>query len=52
MKEIQAIFLDRDGTIGREDEVIFPKDFTLYSNAIIAIEKLLDMNIPLFSFTN
>lgn len=52
MKEIQAIFLDRDGTIGGEDEVIFPKDFTLYSNASIAIKKLLDMNIPLFSFTN
>lgn len=52
MKEIQAIFLDRDGTIGGEDEVIFPKEFTLYPNSNIAIKQLLDLNISLFSFTN
>lgn len=52
MKKIQAIFLDRDGTIGGEDEVIFPKDFSLYSNAKIAINLLLEWGIPIFSFTN
>ena len=52
MKKIQAIFLDRDGTIGGEDEVIFPKDFSLYPNAKIAIDLLLEWGIPIFSFTN
>jgi len=52
MKKIQAIFLDRDDTIGGEDEVIFPKDFFLYPNAKIAIDLLLQMKVPIFSFTN
>lgn len=52
MKKIEAIFIDRDGTLGGGNEVIFPKDFSLYPNAKIAMDLLLQSEIPIFSFTN
>lgn len=52
MKKIQAIFLDRDGTIGGGDEVILPREFSLYPSAKLAINFLIQWEIPIFSFTN
>lgn len=49
---IQAVFLDRDGTIGGSDTVELPGSFEMYKNAEIAISMLKDRNIPIFSFTN
>ncbi|MQR96966.1 HAD-IIIA family hydrolase [Fictibacillus phosphorivorans] len=48
----QAVFLDRDGTIGGSDNIEYPGDFKLYhyTNEVIQIFK--SRNIPVFSFTN
>ncbi|GIN59109.1 D,D-heptose 1,7-bisphosphate phosphatase [Lederbergia ruris] len=51
-KWIQAVFLDRDGTIGGHDQVVFPGEFELYPNAVKAIERLKEDGIPIYSFTN
>ncbi|WP_411681977.1 HAD-IIIA family hydrolase [Clostridium thailandense] len=53
MKEkIQAIFIDRDGTIGGTDEVIYPGDFQLFSFTKEAISILKERKIMIFSFSN
>ncbi|BFH13843.1 hypothetical protein J6TS7_27980 [Paenibacillus dendritiformis] len=36
MGELQAVFIDRDGTLGGTGHFIHPKDFTLYPRAIEA----------------
>ncbi|MFS1518834.1 HAD-IIIA family hydrolase [Bacillus sp. SCS-151] len=52
MKQIEAIFLDRDGTIGGDDTVHYPGDFELYPNIDLQINRLRKDNIKILSFTN
>ena len=49
---IEAIFSDRDGTIGGSNEIQYPGDFQLFPQAKQAIIDIKKQNIPLFSFTN
>lgn len=52
MKEIQAVFIDRDGTIGGTGHFIHPNDFQLFDGVAEAIEKLRQAGIKIFAFTN
>ncbi|MBA4494928.1 HAD-IIIA family hydrolase [Paenactinomyces guangxiensis] len=52
MKNIQAVFIDRDGTIGGTGHFIHPKDFTPYPFSKTAFQLLKDNNIKMFAFTN
>lgn len=49
---IEAVFLDRDGTIGGTGNFIHPNDFTPYPYALEAIHVLRDNGIKVFAFTN
>ncbi|WP_026690436.1 HAD-IIIA family hydrolase [Alteribacter aurantiacus] len=49
---IEAIFLDRDGTIGGDDTVHYPGRFELFSYSQELINKLKGDGIKVFSFTN
>ena len=49
---IPAIFIDRDGTIGGSDEVIYPGDFELFPFSQNAIDRLKKLGLRLFGFTN
>lgn len=49
---IQAVFIDRDGTIGGNGHFIHPKDFDLFQYSLTAIESLKRNNIKVFAFTN
>jgi histidinol-phosphate phosphatase family protein len=49
---IQAIFLDRDGTIGGSDTVEYPGDFTLFPYTPQVINQFKNKDIKVFSFTN
>lgn len=51
-KKIQAVFIDRDGTIGGSDEVIYPGDFELFPLTANSLELLKLAEITTFSFTN
>lgn len=51
-KKIQAVFIDRDGTIGSSDEVIYPGDFELFPLTTNSLEILKLAEIAIFSFTN
>ena len=50
--KVQAVFIDRDGTIGGTDDVIYPGDFQLFPFAKEAIKILKEREIRIFSFTN
>lgn len=50
--KIEAVFIDRDGTIGGSDEVIYPGAFTLYPDVKESIQHLKSEGILIFSFTN
>lgn len=50
--KIQAIFMDRDGTIGGTGHFIHPNDFKPYKNFYKAVELLREHNIKIFGFTN
>lgn len=52
MPTLQAVFLDRDGTIGGTGHFIHPKDFTLYEGAQEAIDALKAAGLKVFAFTN
>ncbi|MFZ5815285.1 MAG: HAD-IIIA family hydrolase [Bacillota bacterium] len=52
MSKLQAIFLDRDGTLGGTGHFIHPRDFTLFPFAAEAIALLKAEGIRLFAFTN
>jgi HAD superfamily hydrolase (TIGR01662 family) len=52
MENIQAVFIDRDGTIGGTGHFLHPKDFTPYSFSKRAFELLKEKNIKIFAFTN
>lgn len=49
---IQAVFLDRDGTIGGSDVVEYPGEFELFSFTKNIITELKCSGIKVFSFTN
>jgi histidinol-phosphate phosphatase family protein len=49
---IQAVFIDRDGTIGGTDRVIYPGEFELFPNVSEAINQLKKYGILICSFTN
>ncbi|MDQ0899355.1 HAD-IIIA family hydrolase [Paenibacillus sp. V4I7] len=51
-KRIQAVFIDRDGTIGGSDEVVIPGEFKLFKFSTKSLEMLKNAQIPIFSFTN
>ncbi|WP_243298014.1 hypothetical protein [Bacillus litorisediminis] len=52
MNNIQAVFIDRDGTIGGTGHFIHPKDFSLYPFSMEDLKLLKNQNIKMFAFTN
>lgn len=52
MTHIQAVFIDRDGTIGGNDQVLYPGEFTLFPNVSKTIQQLKSSGILVCSFTN
>jgi histidinol-phosphate phosphatase family protein len=53
MKDVyQAVFLDRDGTIGGSDEIEYPGNFKLFHFTEEVIQTFKSNNISVFSFTN
>ncbi|MFG6115559.1 HAD-IIIA family hydrolase [Halobacillus sp. MO56] len=52
MKKIDAVFLDRDGTIGGDDTVHYPGVFELFPYTAYEINRLKRDEIRIFSFTN
>jgi len=52
LKKVQAVFIDRDGTMGGDTDVTYPDKFVLYPFTEKTI-KILKMNgIRVFAFTN
>ncbi|WP_018924107.1 HAD-IIIA family hydrolase [Salsuginibacillus kocurii] len=51
-KNIEAVFIDRDGTLGGDDYELLPGDFWFYPGIKNSIKRLKQHNIPLFTFTN
>lgn len=49
---IQAVFIDRDGTIGGSEEVIYPGEFQLFPNVQESIQQLKKAGVLICSFTN
>jgi histidinol-phosphate phosphatase family protein len=52
MKDLQAIFIDRDGTMGGTGHFCHPKEFTVFPFTVEAIALLKDMGLHVFAFTN
>lgn len=50
--EVEAVFLDRDGTIGGNGHFIHPDKFELFPETLTAINLLKMNNIKVFAFTN
>lgn len=50
--DLQAVFLDRDGTIGGSEAVEYPGEFKLFRYTPEVIEQLKAKGIQVFSFTN
>lgn len=50
--KFQAVFIDRDGTIGGTGHFVHPKDFTPYPFSIEAIHSLKSIGVKVFGFTN
>lgn len=51
-KKIQAVFIDRDGTIGGTNDVVYPGEFELFPFTKEALDILKEREIAIFSFTN
>lgn len=49
---IQAVFIDRDGTIGGTDQVVYPGEFELFPGVAESLRRLRDRRILICSFTN
>lgn len=49
---IDAVFIDRDGTIGGDCSIIYPGAFKLYPFAEEAVKLLKSLGIKVFAFTN
>jgi len=52
MKKIEAVFIDRDGTIGGNGHFIHPNNFSVYPFFKEAIELLKCHKIKIYAFTN
>lgn len=52
MTTLQAVFLDRDGTIGGNGRWCHPRDFSLYPGASEAIALLKEAGVKVFALTN
>lgn len=52
MKNLQAVFIDRDGTLGGTGHFIHPRDFALYEGSADAIARLKKAGLLVFAFTN
>ncbi len=48
----QAVFVDRDGTIGGSGHFVHPRDFTPYPRSLEALKTLRKWGITMFAFTN
>jgi histidinol-phosphate phosphatase family protein len=51
-KKIQAVFIDRDGTLGGSDRVIYPGEFELFPGVAQSLQRLKERGILMCSFTN
>ena len=51
-ERIQAIFIDRDGTIGEAGKDLNPNNFVTYPNFYQSLCLLKSNNLKIFSFTN
>jgi HAD superfamily hydrolase (TIGR01662 family) len=51
-KNLQAVFIDRDGTIGGSGSIIYPKDFKVYNFTPKAINLLKEFGVRIFGFSN
>ena len=52
IENVQAVFIDRDGTMGGDTDVTYPGKFVLYPFADKAIKMLKSNGIRVFAFTN
>jgi histidinol-phosphate phosphatase family protein len=52
IKDVQAVFIDRDGTMGGDTDVTYPDKFVLYPFTDKAIKMLKSNGIRVFAFTN
>ncbi|MEK4084485.1 hypothetical protein [Psychrobacillus sp. FSL K6-1415] len=52
LNTIQAVFIDRDGTIGGNGHFVHPRDFTPYTFSQHALEMFKEKGLKLFAFTN
>ena len=52
IKDLQAAFIDRDGTIGGTGNYVHPRDFKFYPFSKEALKMLKDKEIKVFSVTN
>jgi histidinol-phosphate phosphatase family protein len=50
--DVQAVFIDRDGTMGGDTDVTYPDKFVLYPFTDKAIKMLKSKGIRVFAFTN
>ena len=50
--KIEAVFIDRDGTIGGDDTIHYPGHFECFPYTYFCIEQLKANDIKVFSFTN
>jgi histidinol-phosphate phosphatase family protein len=50
--DVQAVFIDRDGTMGGDTDVTYPDKFVLYPFTDKAIKMLKSKGIKVFAFTN
>lgn len=51
-QKLQAVFLDRDGTLGGSDQMILPGEFVCYPSVRESIVALKAANKRIYSFTN
>lgn len=52
IRNLEAVFIDRDGTIGGTGHFIHPNDFVPYEFSRTAIQLLQSQGIKIFGFTN
>lgn len=52
MKHLQAVFVDRDGTMGGTGHFLHPRDFELFPWSGPAIQLMKDAGLKVFAFTN
>lgn len=52
MQTLQAVFVDRDGTLGGTGHFIHPLDFELFPSSLEALNLLKEQGIKIFALTN